>query len=71
MPNCMATDKRRDSQKYWEARLTRMGFSVEAGRHDWLSFGHVATDLDFDGRKTYTAAQTGESSELTEWPVSL
>lgn len=70
MPNCMASDKRRDSQKYWDDRLTRMGLSAEAGRHGWLAYGHVATDLDFDGRKTYTKEKDGESSEL-DWPLSL
>lgn len=69
MPIVMATDKRRDTEEYWEARLTRMGLSVESGRHDWLAFGHIVSDLDFDGRKTYT--QDGESQELTEWPLSL
>lgn len=63
MPYRMASDKRRDKQGYWEARLTRMGLSAEAGRHNWLVYGHIATELDYDGRKTFTAAQSREDSE--------
>lgn len=68
LPCLVATDKKRDTREYWDARLTRMGLSMEAGRHDWLAFGHRVSDLDFDGRKTYP---TGETEEVIEWPISL
>lgn len=70
MPKCMTSDKRRDKQAYWEARLTRMGLSVEAGRHDWLTFGHTPTDLNLDGGRTYKPTD-GELEETQEWPISL
>lgn len=65
----MATDKRRDSGKYWEERLQRMGLGMESGHVDWISYGHVITELDFDGRKTYPSTVEGE--EVSEWPLSL
>lgn len=69
-PRVMATDKRRDTGAYWEARLQRMGLGMETGHLDWISYGHVVSDLDFDGRTTYPS--TGERSEIaTEWPLSL
>ena len=79
----MANDKRRDTLTYWEARLKRMGLSMEAGQAvtpdksqpggflRWLEYGHTVKDLDFDGRKTYRVLPSGESLELGEWPVSL
>lgn len=72
----MASDKRRDSQEYWEGRLKRMGLSMEAG-NPWkceetrvrrLSYGHIVNDLDFDGRQTYTAK---DIEDRAEWPISL
>lgn len=65
----MASDKRRSNPAYWEARLQRMGLGMESGHVDWISYGHVITDLDFDGRTTYQAA--GEREEVHEWPQSL
>lgn len=50
---------KRQTQSYWEAKLTRMGLSMEAGRlygadgEDLLIYGHDVTVLDFDGRNTY------------------
>jgi len=75
----MANDKRRDTREYWEARLKRMGLSMSAGEGvawqdgkpvRWLSYGHTVTDLDFDGRNTYTPT-AGEIEERQEWPISL
>ena len=65
----MATDKRRDSASYWEARLKRMNLDADRGRPSWLSYGHEVTELDTDGRMTY--ANSGESLENEEWPISL
>jgi hypothetical protein len=65
----MASDKRRDTQAYWEARLKRMGLDAERGRPSWLSYGHDVTFLDTDGRKTYHLA--GETQRENEWPISL
>lgn len=66
---CMATDKRRDTVSYWEARLQRMGLGMESGHVDWITYGHVVSDLDFDGQKTYPL--TGEREVVTDWPLSL
>ena len=66
----MATDKRRDTQTYWEARLKRMNLDMETGRDSWLSYGHDVAKLDTDGRKTYTVP-TGEVEDNQEWPISL
>jgi len=66
----MATyNKRRISQEYWEARLTRMGLSPERGRHDWLTYGEDFAALDYDGKKTYRS--NGGDERLDEWPLSL
>src|SRR6202049_3098795 len=65
----MATDKRRDSLEYWNARLTRMGLGHEAGSHRWLRYGHRVSELDCDGVKTYTAPE--EIEDRNEWPISL
>jgi hypothetical protein len=65
----MATDKRRDTAQYWEARLKRMGLTVERAGPDWLIYGHDVSKLDTDGRKTFVPI-TGETEEL-EWPMSL
>lgn len=66
----MATDKRRDTPQYWEARLKRMDLDADRGRPSWLSFGHEVTKLDTDGRKTYVA-DDAERMEVNEWPQSL
>jgi hypothetical protein len=63
------TDKRRSTQAYWDARLTRMGLSPERGRHDWLVYGHLVSALDYDGVKTYTTAADIEENQ--EWPISI
>lgn len=65
----MATDKRRDSQEYWEARLSRMNLGAQRGRPTWLDYGYTVTDRDFDGVKTYTTVSDVEENQ--EWPVSL
>lgn len=66
----MATDKRRDTAQYWEARLKRMGLDADKGRPSWLQYGHEITKLDTDGRKTYESAD-GEREAVDEWPQSL
>jgi hypothetical protein len=66
----MASDKRRDTPAYWDARLKRMNLDADRGRPSWLSYGHQVTELDTDGRKTYNV-KAGESLELVEWPLSL
>ena len=64
----VATDKRRNSAEYWEARLHRMGLGMDVGLPKWLSYGHVVSDLDFDGRAIFE----GESKDAHEWPfISL
>lgn len=63
--------KRRDSQEYWEARLKRMGLTMNAGRQEWITYGHMISDIDFDGRVVYVPEKSGESLEIGEWPVSL
>ncbi len=57
--------------KQWEARLKKMGLSMERG-HDphRLTYGHMVADLDWDGKVTYTPP-TGERLENDEWPISL
>lgn len=68
----MASDKRRDSPEYWEARLKRMGLDADRGRPTWLSYGHSVTDLDTDGRKLYPVTDLKtDLSEGFEWPVSF
>lgn len=49
----VATDKRRNTKAYWNARLKRMGLEMDRGRPSWLVYGHDVTKLDTDGRKTY------------------
>jgi hypothetical protein len=63
-------DKRRDTAAYWEARLKRMGLTVDAGRANWIDYGHSVLKLDYDGRIAYVA-DPGESLERGEWPISL
>jgi hypothetical protein len=64
----MASDKKRDSPAYWEARLKRMGLCMNAGYNpNWLSYGHSVTELDTDGRKTFTVDESRESKGLSEW----
>ena len=63
--------KAKDSLDYWDARLKRMGCSMEAGRkigNMSLTYGHDVLTMDYDGRRTY---QTGERLDFEEWPVSL
>jgi hypothetical protein len=64
-------NKRRDTSAYWEARLKRMGLTVDAGRAEWISYGHDTARMDFDGRHVFVPAISGESLELDEWPLSL
>lgn len=66
----MASDKRRDTQQYWDARLKRMGMDVEVGTPHWLFYGHDVTKLDTDGRKLYVPTDGGRTEE-NEWPQSL
>ena len=40
-------------REQWEARLTRMGLSMERGRHDWLTYGHIVSEIDYDGVNVY------------------
>lgn len=68
--SCMASDKRRDTPAYWEARLQRMRLGMETGHVDWISYGHEVTKLDTDGRKTF-APIAGEIEDVSEWPLSL
>jgi hypothetical protein len=63
-------NKRRDNLAYWEARLKRMGLTPDAGRVDWITYGHDTARMDFDGRHVFVPP-TGESLELDEWPLSL
>lgn len=67
----MASDKRRTSPEYWEARLKRMNLEVDRGRPSWLDYGHEVSKLDTDGRKTFEGEKAGESLEYGEWPISL
>jgi len=65
----MASDKRRESQQYWEARLKRMNLDIDRGRLKWLCYEHITGPLpDFDGKRTYTAQDV---EDLNEWPISL
>lgn len=66
-------DRRRESPAYWDARLKRMGLTMDAGYNpNWLSYGHEVLDLDFDGRRVYSGEKTiGERLIEDEWPVSL
>jgi hypothetical protein len=66
---CMASDKQRTSQEYWEQRLKRMGLTPRAGEHKWLSYGHKLSALDYDGVRTYATAEDVEENQ--EWPISL
>jgi len=63
-------DKRRDSLQYWEKRLQRMGLGMEAGHVDWIEYGHLVNELDYDG-KTAFRPRTERVRECDEWPVSL
>lgn len=65
----MASDKRRDTQEYWDARLARMNLGTERGRPTWLDYGYRVNDLDFDGVRTYSTAN--EIEDRQEWPISL
>lgn len=57
--------------QYWNDKLKGFGLTEDAGRKEWLSYGHVVNDLDFDGRNTYKPT-TGERLETEdEWPISL
>lgn len=66
----MATDKRRDTKAYWEARLKRMDLDAERGRPSWLQYGHDVHKLDTDGRTTY-AVTAEDIEDRQEWPISL
>lgn len=57
-------------QAYWDTKLALYGLTEDAGRKDWISYGHEVTQLDTDGRKTYKPT-AGESLEHEEWPISL
>ena len=54
----------------WDAQLKRLGLTMDAGRANWLTYGHMIADLDFDGRVAIVPI-TGESLERDEWPLSL
>lgn len=55
----------------WEARLKRMGLTMDAGHNRAvITYGHMVTDLDWDGKVTYTPP-TGERLDNEEWPISL
>ena len=56
---------------YWEGRLKRMGLTEDAGRANWIDYGHSVLSLDWDGRIAYRVDNSGESLERGEWPVSL
>jgi hypothetical protein len=57
-------------QEYWEGMLKRYGLTADAGRVNWLEYGHRVLDLDYDGRIAYRP-KTGESLDGNEWPQSL
>lgn len=66
----MASDKRRQSPEYWEARLKRMNLEMGRGHVNWIDYGHDIKHLDTDGRRTYVSV-TGEREDLAEWPISM
>ena len=72
MHKCKAKRKgsnvRRDSQAWWERKLSKLGLGMEAGRkigRTTITYGHMA-DLDYDGRVAVHLPITGESSEREE-----
>jgi hypothetical protein len=54
--------------EYWEAKLKRYGLTMEAGRTNWMDYGHKEADKGFEGQTAYKP--TGESTER-EWPQSM
>ncbi len=66
----MASDKRRDTARYWEARLERMNLDMGRGHVNWIDYGHDITKLDTDGRRSYEST-AGEQEDVREWPQSL
>lgn len=70
---CRGKYAQRGSQVFWEAKLKRMGLTMEAGRKigsESLTYGHMVADLDWDGKVTYEPPQ-GERLDNGEWPISL
>ena len=63
----------RQQPEYWEAKLKRMGLTLEAGRKigsESITYGHMVRTLDWDGRVTYEPP-TGERLDNEEWPISM
>lgn len=54
MPLCKGKTKKRTEKQVadeWEARLKRMGLTMEAGRSEFLNYGLGSDGRDFDGRE--------------------
>lgn len=70
MYKCKVKKPKQADLDHWEARLKRMGLTMDAGRAGFITYGHMVADLDFDGRIAVVPA-TGERLDENEWPISL
>lgn len=55
---------------YWEGKLKAYGLTMDRGRGALVTYGHMITDLDWDGKVTYKPP-AGERLDNDEWPLSL
>jgi hypothetical protein len=63
----MASDKRRDTPAYWEARLQRMGLGMESAHVDWITYGFSVNERDQLDKHTVNAYHAGEKAQRDEW----
>jgi len=65
---------KRQTPEYWEAKLKRMGLSMNRGRSigvEDLTYGHLIEHFGaFEGSIVFDPP-TGERLDNDEWPISL